>query len=240
MFPYDPQLLAAVQTPPQSIADVLRIMQTIEDTCSDLDGLKWFNWLYLQVTQAVETRVSSGGFTDPAWLAELDVQFARLYFGALASALSGQTVPDCWQVLFERRNAAAIARIQFALAGINAHINHDLPEAIVATCDATSTTPQRGGPNYSDYTSLNSTLDSLIESAKQTLHVRLAGDALPPVSHLEDTIAAWSVSAARESAWQNADLLWHIRSLPRVSSAFLDTLDGFTAVLGKTLLVPVP
>ena len=235
MFPYDAQLLAAVQTPPQSIADVLRIMQTIEDTCSDLDGLKWFNWLYLQVTQAVESRVSAGGFTDPAWLAELDVQFARLYFGALASSLSGQTAtPDCWQVLFESRNAVAIARIQFALAGINAHINHDLPEAIVAT------TPDYAGPDYSDYTALNSTLDTLIDSAKQTLHVRLPGDALPPVSHLDDTIAAWSVTAARESAWRNAELLWNTRALPTVSGAFLDTLDGLTAVVSKTLLVPVP
>lgn len=241
MFPYDPQILTALQTPAQSIADVLRIMQSIEDTCSDLDGLKWFNWLYLQVTQAVETRVSSGGFTDPAWLVELDVQFARLYFGALAAALSGGTAyPECWQVLFQRRNVATIARIQFALAGINAHINHDLPEAIVATCDATSTTPQHGGIQYSDYTGLNSTLDSLIDAAKQTLHVRLPGDALPPVSRLDDTIAAWSVSAARESAWQNADLLWHIRSMPPVSCGFLDTLDGLTAVVSKTLLVPVP
>jgi hypothetical protein len=240
MFPYDSQLLAAVRAPAQSIADVLRIMQTIEDTSSDLDGLKWFNWLYLQVTQAVETRVSAGGFTDPKWLAELDVQFANLYFSAIASALSGQMAPGSWQALFDRRNVVAIARIQFALAGMNAHINHDLPEAIVATCDATSTTPQYGGTNYADYTSLNSTLDSLIESAKQTLHVRLPGDALPPVSHLDDTIAAWSVSAARESAWRNADLLWHIRSLPPLSSAFMDTLDGLTAVVGKTLLVPVP
>ena len=241
MFPYDPQILTAVRTPAQSIADVLRIMQSIEDTCSDLDGLKWFNWLYLQVTQAVETRVSGGGFTDAAFLVELDVQFARLYFGAVASVLSGQTAaPDCWQVLFESRNVAAIARIQFALAGINAHINHDLAEAIVATCDATSTTPQHGGAQYADYTGLNSTLDSLIESAKQTLNVRLPGDALPPVSHLEDTIAAWSVSAARESAWRNAELLWNIRSLPPLASAFMDTLDGFTAVVGKTLLVPVP
>jgi hypothetical protein len=240
MFPYDPQILTAVQTPAQNIADVIRIMQSIEDTCSDLDGLKWFNWLYLQVTQAVETRVSTGGFTDPAWLVELDVQFARLYFRAVASALSGQTAAGCWQVLFERRAAAAIARIQFALAGVNAHINHDLPEAIVATCDVTSTIPQHGGTRYSDYTGLNSTLDSLIESAKQTLHVRLAGDALPPVSRLEDTIAAWNVSVARESAWRNAELLWNIRSLQPVSSAFLDTLDGFTALVGKTLLVPVP
>src|ERR1700679_1354753 len=173
MFPYDPTLLAVVQTPPQSVADVLQIMQSIETTCIDGDGLKWFNWLYFEVTQAVEARVVSGGFTDPAWLAELDVQFARLYFGATESALSGQPAPGCWEALFQRRNQASIARIQFALAGINAHINHDLPLAIVATCDATSTSPQYGGTQYTDYTGLNSTLDGLIESAKRTLRVRL-------------------------------------------------------------------
>src|SRR3984885_7380407 len=111
MFPYDAALLAAVRMIPQSIADVLQTMQTIGRTCIDGDGLKWFNWLYLQVTQSVETRVASGGFSDPAWLAELDVQFARLYFGAVASALAGQTAPDCWQVLFDSRAAAPIARI---------------------------------------------------------------------------------------------------------------------------------
>ena len=70
--------------------------------------------------------------------------------------------------------------------------------------------------------------------------MRLAGDALPPVSHLEDTIAAWSVSAARDSAWRNAELIWNIRSLPPIEADFLETLDGFTALVGKTLLVPVP
>jgi hypothetical protein len=80
MFPYDPALAAAVQNPPASIADVLQTMHTIDATCMDADGLKWFNWLYLQVTQAVEARVNAGGFADPAWLAELDVQFAQLYF----------------------------------------------------------------------------------------------------------------------------------------------------------------
>jgi hypothetical protein len=134
----------------------------------------------------------------------------------------------------------ALARIQFALAGINAHINHDLPQAIVATCDATSTTPQHGGTHYADYTDLNSTLDGLVAVAKTTLNVRLPGDALPSVSHWEDTSAAFSVSAARESAWNNAELLWNIRSLPAVHAAFLNTLDGLTAVVSKTLLVPIP
>ena len=220
------------------MAGVLQLLQAIDAQCAGDDGLKWFNWLYLQVTQAVETRVASGGFADPAWLSELDVQFARLYFGALASSLSGRSLPGCWQVLFELRDQAAIARIQFALAGINAHINHDLPQAIVATCQATGGDPQRDA-HYHDYTALNTTLDSLIESAKQTLHVRLPGDPLPAVSHLDDTVAAWSVSAAREAAWRNAELLWHLRDFPPLASAFMDTLDGLTTVAGKALLIPV-
>jgi Family of unknown function (DUF5995) len=239
MFAYDPILLAAVSSTPHSVADVLHTMQTIEETCVDGDGLKWFNWLYSSVTGAVETRIASGGFTDPAWLAELDVQFAQLYFSALGTALSGQSPPDCWQVLFSRRDQVATARIQFALAGINAHINHDLPLALVATCQATGTVPQHGGTNYNDYTALNTTLDSLVDSAKQTLNVRLLGDALPPVSHLEDTIAAWKVSAAREAAWKNAELLWHLRAEPELSAGFMATLDGLAAVTSKVLLVPV-
>ena len=43
MFPYDPAILAAVQVKPQNIADVFRTMQTIDATCADKDGLKWFN-----------------------------------------------------------------------------------------------------------------------------------------------------------------------------------------------------
>ena len=240
MFPYDHALLDLVRTTPQSVADVLRIMRKIDAVSVVGDGLKWFNGLYLQVTEVVESRVVAGGFADLDWLAELDVQFARLYFAALASSLTGQPAPGSWRVLFERRNQTAIARIQFALAGINAHINHDLPLALVATCEATATTPEHGGVHYRDYTALNATLDGLVETAKTTLHVRLLGDALPAVSHLEDTIAAWGVSAAREKAWQNAGILWHVRAWPALSSTHLDTIDGLTTVVGKALLVPVP
>jgi hypothetical protein len=240
MFPYDPVLTAAVRTFPQSIADVLQTMQTIEATCIDGDGLKWFNWLYLQVTQAVETRVASGGLNAPAWLAKLDVQFARLYFAALEGALSRRSAPDCWRTLFDRRDHTPIARIQFALAGINAHINHDLPQAIVATCEATTIVPNQGSPQHKDYSSLNTTLDSLIESAKHTLHVRLLGDVLPPASHLEDLVAAWGVAEARDTAWTNAEVLWHLRQKPPLDSSLMAALDGLTTIANKALLIPVP
>jgi hypothetical protein len=240
MFPYDDALLAAVQTVPRSIPDVIGVMTAIDATCATGDGLKWFNGLYLQVTQAVEARVATGSMGDGAWLALLDVEFAKLYFSALAGALSGGAVPDCWQVLFDRRNDVEAARIQFALAGINAHINHDLAEAIVNTCVLSGSVPADDSVHYSDYTALNSALDSLIDAAKKELNVRLLGDALPPFSRIEDTIAAWSVSAAREAAWRNAEHLWALRGLPKLAAGFLDVLDGLSAVIGKTLLVPVP
>jgi len=239
MFPYDSQLLAILQTPPASIADVLATMRAVDSLTVNGDGLKWFNWLYFQVTQAVEARVASGGFTDAVFLSELDVQFAQLYFNALRNFLSNAALPDCWQTLFTQRNQTALTRIQFALAGINAHINHDLPIALVSTCQLQALSPQHGTTQYTDYTSLNTTLDGLIEAAKQALNVRLLGDALPDLSQLENTIAAWSVSAAREAAWNNAELLWHLRGETLLSTSFLDSLDGLIALVGKGLLIPI-
>ena len=245
MFPYDSALLGAVETTPATVADVVQMLETIQGICEDGDGLKWFNGLYLEVTQAVQARVAAAGFGDPQWIAALDVRFARFYFAAVhgaltAASLPGAGAPGCWQAMFAVRDQVPIARIQFALAGMNAHINHDLPQAVVDMYQATGAEPQHGTTQYDDFTALNATLDGLINTAKQTLHLRLLGDALPPMSRLEDTLAAWDVAAAREAAWNNAELLAHLGDAPVVSGTFLDTLDGLTAVASKALLVPVP
>jgi hypothetical protein len=240
MFPYDPDLMAAVQTAPQSIADVINVMQVIDGCCVNGDGLKWFNLLYMQVTQAVEARVNAGGFLNPAWIATLDVGFAGFYFHAIASSLSGQPTPGCWQALFARRNQTELARIQFALAGMNAHINHDLPQAVLAQCKAEQIGPQHGTPQYNDFTSLNSTLDGLIQQAMKDMRLRLLGEALPPVADFDDRIAAFSIGAAREAAWDNAELLWHMDALLPAFTAFLLSLDAGTAVASEVLLIPIP
>ena len=238
MFAYDPQILAVVESPPQTIPDVLESLEEIDALCENEDGLKWFNGLYLAVTQAVECRVNGGGFSDPGWLARLDVEFASLYFSAVRAALTNARCPGCWEAMFSVRDKVQIARIQFALAGMNAHINHDLCLAINATAKTTNTVPQHGTAQYNDYTSVNPVLDGLINQAKQTLNVRLPGDPLPAVLHLEDLIAAWDVSTARENAWKNAELLWNLP--PLLASGLMDTIDGSTTVISKALLVPVP
>jgi hypothetical protein len=239
MFPYDGAIRHAVSTEPQTVDGVLAALEAIDGLFGPGDGLKWFNWLYLAVTKAVKARVANGGFADPAWLAELDVRFARLYLSALRTSLGGGKAPGCWEALFTRRGDTRIARIQFALAGINAHINHDLAAAVVDTWESAGVGVDGTETHYQDYTSVNSTLDSLVEDAKKTLHVRLLGDALPAASTLEDTAAAWNVCAARETAWRNAQHLWNLRAVPGAGAVFLDGLDGFATVIGKVLLVPV-
>jgi hypothetical protein len=237
-FPYDAAIVTALKQPVETILDVLEGLETIAGVCVDGDGLKWFNGLYLAVTQAVESRVNTGGFADAAWLAQLDVEFARFYFAAVRSALTGAPCPGCWRVLFGVRDNVQITRIQFALAGMNAHINHDLCLAVDATCKATHTPPQHGTAHYHDYTAVNATLEQLIAQAKQTLKVRLPGDCVPAVEHLEDLIAGWDISAAREKAWLNAEHLWNLP--PVLAPGLMDVIDGFTGTIGKALLVPVP
>ena len=237
MFPYDNLIVSAVRRSPQTVSDVLEVMKIIDGICADTDGLKWFNWLYLHVTQAIQARIDAGGFTDPTWLADLDVVFAQFYFKALGTALTGSPTPGCWKAMFSVRSDARITRIQFALAGMNAHINHDLCQAIVSTCRSTSRPLQHGTGQYSDYTSVNATLNSMIESAKQSLAVCLPGTFIPPISQLENVIAAFDISVAREHAWNTAEAL---AILPETAAGqLLKFVNGITAALGKTLLVPI-
>ena len=108
------------------------------------------------------------------WLTRLDVVFASLYLGALA-----QAPPKCWQVLFDARNDTRLARIQFALAGMNAHIDHDLPLAVCSVCREFGIVPVHQSPQYRDYSQVDDLLDGIVEEAKKELMVGLLGDALP-------------------------------------------------------------
>src|SRR4051812_13523636 len=121
--------------PATSIADVIDMMTAIDGTLPDADGLKWFNRLYLRVTEAVAVAVGTGVvFEDPPFLQRLDVVFANLYFDAAAAGdVAPSSAPSAWAPLFAARREPGISRLQFALAGMNAHINRDLPDAVVKT-----------------------------------------------------------------------------------------------------------
>ena len=85
--------------------------------------------------------------------------FANIYFAAV-NALSGLSSdwPVAWQPLLATRGNPGIEPIQFALAGMNAHINHDLPMAVVTTCAELATAPG-DGTHHADYQKVDALLD---------------------------------------------------------------------------------
>src|SRR5215211_3310272 len=119
-------------TPIASIDAAIAVMNAIDATLPDDDGVKWFNHLYLGVTLGIGGAVGGYEFQDPTFITNLDVVFANLYFSALAAGVADpDAAPSAWRPLMRARHNRAITRIQFALAGMNAHINRDLPDGIV-------------------------------------------------------------------------------------------------------------
>jgi len=233
-------LLAIATKPVTTIADVIAALEAIDALLPDTDGLKWFNWLYLTVTKAVDSNISTGTWRNPAWLTQLDVVFAGLYLSALSEWLTpGETAPKCWAVLFEARNDAKLARIQFALAGINAHIDHDLSEAVVETCSQFGIAPVHQSPEYLDYTQVNDILDPIVDQAKAQLLTGLLGDNLPSINFVENMVAAFGLRTSREAAWTNGEMLFHIEAIPGPADRFLDGLDDAAALAARGLLSPV-
>ncbi len=85
---------------PTTIADVIARMQAIDALLPASDGLKWFNLLYLMVTQQVDLNPPGGAWQSPVWLNCLDVVFAGFYFRAIVGSLGGQAVPSAWSAFF--------------------------------------------------------------------------------------------------------------------------------------------
>jgi hypothetical protein len=125
-----------------SVDEVLAKMKQIDGALPDNDGLKWFNRLYMMVTEEVDLRPAAT-WKDAVWLDKLDVVFAGLYFKAVASYVSQSAdAPNAWDALMESRFRGGIDRIQFALAGMNAHINHDLALALNETNSLSNINPK--------------------------------------------------------------------------------------------------
>jgi len=236
----DNQLLAIAVSPVNSIPDVIAAFESIDGILPDTDGLKWFNWLYLTVTRAVDSNIGSRTWHNAAWVAQLDVVFARLYLDALRQYLTpGGDTPKCWTVLFESRKDVRLARIQFALAGINAHIDHDLSIAVVETCRQFGIAPVHLSPGYLDYCQVNDVLAPVIDQAKPELLTGLLGDNLPSIDLVENLVGMFGLRAVREAAWTNGEVLWHAEEIPGLGERFLDGLDDAAALAGRGLLAPV-
>ena len=228
----------APDTPVVSVAEAIARMEAIDAALPAADGLACFNRIYLDVTRRVNSQLGQGFFADPEFMTQLDVTFVNLYFGAADAAAGQAAVPPAWQPLVEQRATAGIEPIQFALAGLNAHINHDLPLAVVSTCTARATAPD-AGQHFADYQKVDQLLDAAEQSIRQSFEdaAELAADR--HLSAVANLIGNWSINSARDLAWNNSLLLWAIREVPVARGLFLDSLTASTVLASRLLLVAV-
>lgn len=220
---------------PATIDAICDRMRALGRGLEPSDGLAAFNGMYLRVTELVRDRIAEGYFRNAEFLTRLDIVFAGHYL----EAVDAPRPVSAWAPLFETRHEAGRVPIQFALAGMNAHINHDLPLAVVRTCRQLGITPSAPDVEV-DYQRVTDLLGEVQEQVRQSFLDGLALDLdrryASPVANL---VSSWSIGRARDAAWVNALVLWRLGDLGPLQDDFLETLSSSVGLTSRVMLTPV-
>ncbi|RPF31959.1 DUF5995 family protein [Streptomyces sp. TLI_185] len=218
-----------------SVDAVVSRMRALDAALPERDGVAVFNRVYLAVTEAVDRSIDAHRFADARAATTLDVRFAQRYLAAVDAVTYERRPPACWRPLFQLRRHPGVRPLQFALAGINAHIGHDLALAVVDSCRTLDCEPAE---LEDEFDRVGDLLVSLEERIREDL---MPGPDLlqiaDPLTHL---LGAWSLERARDATWTAARALWALRGLPEVAAEFTERLDAAVGFAGRMLLTPLP
>jgi Family of unknown function (DUF5995) len=219
---------------------IARMAALLESLQAAGDQRRYFHATYQRTTIAVADRIRGGGFHDPGWVERWDVAFADLYLDALEAALAGRRPPSPWEVAFGA--PAALPPVRHVLLGMNAHINYDLPQALLAVItDEEFADPALLAKRKADHRAIDDVLASRIGAEGDEL-AGVSG----PASSLDRLLAPLNRRAtgrflreAREKVWANAIALSQarVRGGPAYTSA-LDQLADVSAAKVTALQAP--
>jgi hypothetical protein len=181
------------------------------------DGVACFNYLYVEITKNVLRCVENVGlkksdprFEDLAFMAALDVAFANRYLAAMGVGDTPPFQPRCWQALLDHRDTRDISPLIFAIAGVNAHVNFDLPFALVKACEMMSRELD-AGTNRADYLLINDIFDVHMQDLRRHFESRfLKQFDTARVAKIENKAGDLVVVVARNLAWCMAARLWAV------------------------------
>lgn len=219
-----------------TVPEVLSRMRTIAAETPPGDGAGVFNSVYQRVTETMLQRLNVGDFfSDAAFMTEMTVRFASYWFAAYDAH---DHIPKAWEPLFAVRSRRGVLPIQFALAGMNAHIEHDLPLAVNDTCTARQRTPTDPGVR-DDYEKINDLLAEAEAAIRRSFLTELeqaVDDHITAVAHL---VSSWSIEKARDFAWLNTQTLWELRRVNRLYRAYTVGLAHTVGMGSRFLLTSV-
>ncbi|KJK58890.1 DUF5995 family protein [Saccharothrix sp. ST-888] len=217
-----------------TVDQVLDRMRELAATLPQGDGVEVFNGMYLTVTELVRERLAAAYFDDPAGMARLDAVFAARYLSAVDTADSGGRTDACWRPLFELRGNPGIHPIQFAVAGMNTHIEHDLPLSVLDCCLALGLEPREA---EADFHRVNDLLAQVEAQVREELLP--APEALRIADPLMHVVGVWSIDRARDAAWASVLGLWELRNAPHAYEAVTAALSGSVGMVSRALLTPL-
>lgn len=232
-------MLDPLTGPPVTSSDeLLHRLGAIEAALPHDDGLACFARMYQLVTNAIGQHLNASDFADGAWMAHLDMVFGNLFLDAVrASVQTPDEVARAWQPLLTQRTDAQLRPLQFALAGLNAHINRDLPLAIVTTCLDLATAPEQT-PHHADFFRVNAVLAEVEPTIRANVEGAFLSAADRLIPGLQDLVGNFNLIKARETAWTNAATLWLLRDHTRDDGdAFTIALDRIVGLAARVLLV---
>jgi len=124
---------------------------------------------------------------------------------------------------------------------MSAHINRDLPVALVATCREFGIGLEERSPQHADFEHVNGVLAAVegeVKAQYLTGWLRTLDRLVHRVDRLDDVVAMWNVARARDAAWASAEALWALRDQPDLSARYLVALDRMVGLTARGLHVP--
>lgn len=226
---------------PPTISSVLARMQTRIDTLpTEFASRREFLETYRRTTAAVGAAIADGTFEDPAWVEAWDVVFADLYLAALDLDLAGtEHPPRPWRLAFGA--PASLAPLRHVLLGINAHINYDLPQALLAVIpDEDFADPLVLDRRRRDHEKIDGVLSGRVAAEDKELAERtsrtLLDRALQP---LNQRASRRFLREARVKVWHNTVELQQARLAgPEAYAVRLAELELLSAARIADLLAP--
>jgi len=220
-----------------TVEEVVTRLREIDDALPTGDGVAVFNRMYLTVTERIAAILADSGsplFRDAATMADLDVRFADLWLAAYDADAVGREVAPPWRPLFETRAGGRVP-VQYAIAGMNSHIEHDLPVAVVATCLARGLEPEDLHRDYETVNDVLAQVESRIRRSFLDDVGRALDDRFGPAVHL---VAAWKIDKARDLSWVTAQTIWALRGASPLHDRFVAGLAHTVGLTSRALLTP--
>jgi hypothetical protein len=224
---------------PTSVEGVLARLREIDVALPAEDGVAVFNRMYLTVTERIAGVVADPApdrtwFSDAETMAELGVGFANHWLAAFDKDAAGRRVTPAWRALFELRGAGRLP-VQYAVAGMNTHIEHDLPITVVDTCRTRGLEPDDIHADYETVNKILAQVESSIRRSFLDAVGRRVDDRVGPVVHL---ISTWNIDKARDLAWVTAETIWALRRANFLRDRFIDGLGHTVGMTSRALLIP--